>query len=70
MNRLLHHPLPEDVRRLCGSLQQDGDLRYLEIVRNEDARQAIERWAMFQQLQRHGLIGSRFEDGSNRTAEN
>lgn len=66
MNR---NALPEDVRRLCGSFRQACGLHYVEIVRNEDARRAIERWPMFSQLKLHRLIAGDRDERVNPTAE-
>lgn len=50
--------LPDDFRHLCGSFHERCELNYQEIVRNDDARRAIERWPMFRHMKRHRLNGA------------
>jgi len=48
--------LPDDVSHLFGTFRKPSTLNYLEIVRNEEAQRAIERWPMFRRLKQAGLL--------------
>lgn len=46
--------LPEDVAKLLGGLGERCDLKYREIIRDQDARNAAARWTMFREILEQG----------------